>query len=171
MEVVDFPPFYTIQPVEATREKQLELWRQVILKDCQSSFVLDVATFPAFSNSKINRSLDTDDRRTVCESLVMRGFANWEDPKTKTRLRVYSKTPDAWASIVYDWAKMARAGGEISTLFEIRAGDDISGTELEGIHEEVLYQALKILERQGKAQLFGEGSTKLDELGVKFLGV
>jgi len=170
MDLVDFPPFYTIQNVLASREKQLDLWRQLIIKQCEKeqTMVIDLATFPAFSNSKINRSMDTEGRRTVAEALVSSGYGEWEDPATKTRVRVYSRTPEAWAAVVYEWAKdTARVGEGISTFYEIHSGDDVQGTEIANIHSDVLFKALKALEKQGKAQLY-PGAT-LDETGVKFL--
>jgi ESCRT-II complex subunit VPS25 len=171
MNVLDFPPFYTLQPVLATREKQLELWRQIILKQLTAnttSMVIDLPTYSLFTNSKINRSMDLQSRQAVGDSLCQFGQGEWEDPQTKTRLRIYSKTPEVFASIVYEWAKStARVGEGISTFYEIHSGEDSEGTELMGIHEEVLMKALKILEKQNKVQLF-PGQT-MDETGVKFM--
>jgi len=171
MDILDFPPFYTIQPVQQTRDKQLELWKQVILKSCSqggTTMLVELATFAAFANPKIRRELDMEGRQTVGDYIVQLGFAEWEDPTTKTRLRIFSKTPEAFASIVYDWAKQTgRVGDAICTFYEIHSGDDTAETELAGIHEDVLMKALKILEKQGKAQHF-PGST-MDETGIKFL--
>ncbi len=38
------------------------------------------------------------------------------------------------------------------TLDELANGDEARGTELEGLHREVLLRALKLLEQQGKAK-------------------
>lgn len=38
------------------------------------------------------------------------------------------------------------------TVEELAHGDDSRGTELEGLHREVLLRALKLLEQQGKAR-------------------
>ena len=170
MDVVDFPPFYTLQPVLATRERQLELWRQLILKKCESSstLMIELNSFPFFANSKINRSLDAEGRKAVGDFLVSTGFGEWEDPSTKLRLRVYSRTPESWAQTVYEWAKQTvRVGEGISTFYEIHSGEDAENTELFGLHEDILHKALKVLEKQGKAQLFPAAT--LDEMGVKFL--
>lgn len=169
MDLVDFPPFYTLQNVAATRERQLALWRQLLLKQCASSSMsIDLATFPAFTNSKINRSLDLEGRKAVGDELVRTGHAEWEDEKTKQRLVVYPKTPEAWAATVYEWAKeTVRVGSGINTFYEIHSGEDAEGTELQGVSEDVLLKALKVLEHQGKAQLFP--AETLDEMGVKFI--
>ena len=47
-----------------------------------------------------------------------------------------------------------------------QTGVYVAGTELEGLHREVLVRAVKLLEQQGKAKLF-KGAAGDDE-GVKF---
>ena len=119
MDVVDFPPLYTLQPVATTRAKQLEVWRGLVLKACDEKAVtsLDLPTFPAFTNDKIKRSLDMDGRRAVGDALVEAGLGEWEDAATKTRLRVSARSAEAWAALIYEWASQtARVGGSICTL-------------------------------------------------------
>jgi len=57
MDMTNFPPMYTIQLAEATRERQLALWCQLVVRSAlakdQAVAVVDLATFPAFSNAKI----------------------------------------------------------------------------------------------------------------------
>lgn len=127
-----------------------------------------IETFELFSNAKINRSLDMQGRRAVGDSLVERGNADWEDPQTKTKLRIYKTTPEAFAKTLYEFAKnTARVGAEPSTLYELHSGEDAEGTELEGVDETVLFKAAKILEGQGKALVF-DGDTS-DVKFVKFI--
>lgn len=49
-----------------------------------------------------------------------------------------------------------------------QSGVYVAGTELEGLHREVLVRAVRHLEQQGRAKLF-KGTTGDDE-GVKFFG-
>ncbi|CAI7910717.1 unnamed protein product [Closterium sp. NIES-54] len=56
-------------------------------------------------------------------------------------------------------------GDSVLTLEEIRAGDDTKGTDLEGIDEDVLRRAVKVLEGRGLATLF-KGSSSDDEGGT-----
>ena len=169
MDIVDFPPFYTIQPVHAARENQLELWRKLILKAVTASTLLvELSNCPAFSNPRINRSLSAEDRKSVAEYIISCGNGAWEDPASKQRLIVFSRTPEAWATAVYEWAKQTvRVGMGISTFYEIHSGEDAEGTELFGMDEDILMRALKVLERQGKVQLFPKDT--VDEMGVKFI--
>jgi ESCRT-II complex subunit VPS25 len=169
MKLRDFPPLYTLQKVLSTRDKQLQLWRQVVMSslDSGSTAILDITTFEAFSNEAIARSLSLESRRIVGDFVIESGFGEWEDPTTKTLLRVYTKTPEAWSAIVYTWAQSCGlVGQEISTFYEIHSGEGAEGTELEGIHPDVLHKALKVLESQGRAFLYPGSS--LDEMGVKF---
>jgi len=56
-EFYDFPPFFTLQPVESTRTKQLQVWRRIILswfseRPNENLLVLD--SFNLFHNTKID---------------------------------------------------------------------------------------------------------------------
>ena len=166
-----FPPFYTLQPAESTRERQLALWTKLVLEQAlkpgEQAVVLDLASFPAFVNAKLNRSMDLEGRRAVGEALVQSQNATWED-STKTRLLLSRRTVDGWASVIYDWARESgRVGGAPSTVYEIYSGEDSQATELFNLHPDVCFSALKMLERQGKAVII-QGDT-VDTTGVKFL--
>ena len=171
MDMTNFPPMYTIQLAEATRERQLALWCQLVVRSAlgkdQSVAVVDLATFPAFSNAKIQRSLDDAGRRLVGDALVERQLGQWEDA-AKTRLLVSSRTIEAWASTIYEWARdTGRLGTAPSTVYEVYAGDDAQRTPLEGLHPDVCLKALKVLEQQGKAVVIVGDS--VDSTGVKFV--
>ena len=69
-----FPPFFTIQPVLSTREKQLQQWRQLILSyytfyKIKTLVVHDCALW---KNSKINRSLNSDGIRIIMRDFIRR---------------------------------------------------------------------------------------------------
>jgi len=169
MDVRDFPPLYTLQPVATTRAKQLDLWRGLVLKACdeKATTSVDLATFAGFTNDRIKRSLDAEGRRAVGEALVEAGLGEWEDA-TRTRVRVSARTPEAWGAIIYAWAaQTARVGGSICTLYEIHSGDDAASTELAGLHPDLCLKALRALEKLGKVQLIP--AVPLDESGVRFL--
>ena len=76
----DFPPFYTLQPVEASRTKQLQLWRQVVLAhftENRGSNVLVLDSFAPFENVKISRKLSTEGRVAVALDLISSGHGEW----------------------------------------------------------------------------------------------
>lgn len=57
-------------------------------------------------------------------------------------------------AIIYGllWPCGAGLTESVVTLDELTGGDDVRGTELEGLHREVLLRALRLLEQQGKAK-------------------
>jgi len=168
MDVREFPPLYTLQPVATTRAKQLDVWRGLVLKACEDKALttVELASFAGFSNERIKRSLDMDGRRAVGDALVGAGLGEWEDA-TKTRLRVSARTPEAWGALIYEWASQTARIGTVCTVYEIHSGDDAASTELAGLHPELCLKALRALEKLGKVQLFP--AQPVDESGVKFL--
>ena len=163
-----FPPFFTIQPVEATRKKQMKLWRELVLnyhtKNKLATMV--VHECPLWENAALGRKLNKEGIAAVCDNLVESGHGEWIDPPKKTQCRILWRKPEELATDVYEWAVASGNIGGICTLYELHSGEDISNTSFEGIDEDLLRRALAILEEQGKAKVF-QGETS-DEDGVKF---
>jgi len=167
-EFYSFPPFFTIQPVAATREKQLSLWRDLILKYHTSKriSILVVHECPLWENTEISRTLSKDDLDIVMADFVKSGHGEWEDQLLKTRCRILWRRPEAFASDIYEWADSNGYINSVCTLYELHSGEDVNGTSFEGADEELLRRAIGILEGQGKAKLF-KGETSSED-GVKF---
>ncbi|KUF94802.1 Vacuolar protein-sorting-associated protein 25 [Phytophthora nicotianae] len=133
-EYYDFPPFFTLQPVRATREKQLVLWQQLILEYHRAH---DLPLFQPlastlFENVKISRNMAQDGRMAVVEHLIRCGHGRWEDD-TKTRCRIMWKKPAEWAAEIYDFvggmlAKEHGMLGNVFTVYELYAGEETLGT-------------------------------------------
>ena len=70
------------------------------------------------------------------------------------------------ATDVYQWAVQTGTVGGICTIYELHAGEEIRGTALEQIDEELLRRALAILQEQGKCTIF-QGETSSED-GIKF---
>ncbi|CAL5228624.1 g11789 [Coccomyxa viridis] len=164
----NYPPYFTLQPVKETREKQVELWTELILRYCrqQRAYILSTSTAddnPLFYNRKIERRLNQDARLLFLGELVSRGNARWLDKDRRQCLVLWKKLQE-WADTVYSLVRELGMQESVMTVDELSSGDEVAGTELEGAPHELLVEALKLLEAQGKAQLFsGEG-----DLGVKF---
>lgn len=78
-----FPPFFTIQPHPATQSTQLAQWTQLVLKWCAANrvFYLDAARDDPISlwrNSRIQRALGGEGRRTLLTHMVAEENAAWE---------------------------------------------------------------------------------------------
>ncbi|KAJ7296537.1 hypothetical protein O6H91_Y117300 [Diphasiastrum complanatum] len=71
-----------------------------------------------------------------------------------------------WADLILEFVHEYGLEEGVTTLEEIRTGDETQGTELAGIDRVVLVKALKLLEQRGKAAIFK--GTSADDEGVKF---
>ncbi|KAH7969076.1 vacuolar protein-sorting-associated protein 25 [Rhipicephalus sanguineus] len=163
-----FPPFFTLQPTLATREKQLEAWSNLILNyhRAHKAYVLDVAealASPLFHNKDISRKLSADSLREVLKYMNSRGQVAWTD-KQQSRCYVYWRSPEEWGKLIYDWADATGHLNTVCTFYELVQGDDTADTEFAGLDVDLLRISLQTLEKQGKAELISfDGSD-----GVKF---
>eukprot|EP00270_Netrium_digitus_P003058 TRINITY_DN13466_c0_g1_i1.p1 TRINITY_DN13466_c0_g1~~TRINITY_DN13466_c0_g1_i1.p1 ORF type:complete len:180 (+),score=51.86 TRINITY_DN13466_c0_g1_i1:161-700(+) len=163
----NFPPYFTLQPVKDTRERQIQLWKQFILDHTKAKkiFIVDVDSFPLFSNPTIDRRLSHEARELFLNALVADGKAEWVDKGHKKCLILWRSMED-WAATILNFVREAGLTDSVMTVEEIRSGDETRGTELERVEPVVLYRALKLLEQRGKAALF-KGAAGDDD-GVKF---
>ena len=167
-EFYSFPPFFTMQPVLATREKQLGLWRELILKyhtDMKIK-VMRVHDCPLWMNEEIGRELSRDDIKDVMDDFVKSGHGEWDDPETQTRCRILWRKPEQLASDIYAWADANGYIGSICTVYELHSGEDVNGMSFEGADSDLLRRSLSILENQGKCIVF-KGETSSED-GIKF---
>ncbi|CAG0893170.1 unnamed protein product [Darwinula stevensoni] len=159
-----FPPFFTIQPNAATREKQLDAWRHLVLDYCrhQKIYLLDVneaLSSPLFQNRELNRKLGFEGVSVVLDGLQKTGNIEWID-KQKRRCYVYWKTPEEWGKLIYKWVQDKGLTNSVCTLFELAQGDDTAGEEFHGLHNDVLIKALKTLEARRQAEIIAEEGVK-----------
>eukprot|EP01135_Chromosphaera_perkinsii_P004550 Nk52_evm20s288 gene=Nk52_evmTU20s288 len=165
-----FPPFFTIQPNHDTLQKQLEAWRDLVLRYFKHNKlsrldVAEAASMPLFHNKEIGRKLNEEGIMTVLDNLAKTGNVEWEG-SDKKRCLVYYRGPQEWADIIYEWVFNAGMTNQICTVYELHAGDNTTGEEFHGMDVVVLKKALKVLEKRGKAQVF-HGDNEGEE-GVKF---
>eukprot|EP00898_Chlorokybus_atmophyticus_P005930 jgi/Chlat1/6338/Chrsp44S05905 len=169
-----YPPYFTLQPVRETRDKQRALWKELILRYCRHArlFVLDIEddeaatnAAPLFANNSIDRKLSNEARQEFLDALVAEGRAEWLD-KSRRKCLVLWRTVDEWANIIYTWVRDSALADSVVTLDEMISGDDTIGTELHGMDRAMLVRALRFLQDRGKARMF-KGATADDE-GVKF---
>ncbi|KAK4747987.1 hypothetical protein SAY87_014573 [Trapa incisa] len=140
----NYPPYFTLQPVRDTREKQIQLWKDLILDYCktQKIFIIGLEEeFPLFSNHVI-------ETLTSCDTAG-------------------SLTHEAREAFLSALVKdNALEDGGVVTVEEIRSGIESRGTELHGLDRTILMRALKLLEHKGKLAIFK--GTSADDEGVKF---
>eukprot|EP00761_Pharyngomonas_kirbyi_P008562 gb/GECH01008574.1/.p1 GENE.gb/GECH01008574.1/~~gb/GECH01008574.1/.p1 ORF type:complete len:177 (+),score=54.81 gb/GECH01008574.1/:1-531(+) len=163
------PPFFTLQPVLETRNKQIDLWTDLIVKYCEAKriFYLDPDNnHDLFNNKKIQRKLKNEDIKTIFDGMVKRGKGEWLNSKEKERCLIYWKTPEEWGDMLFNWAVDNGLTDTVCTLWELMHGENAEGTEFYEMNEHVLRKALKHLEKQQKAQVFAGSSA--ENQGVKF---
>ncbi|XP_048238484.1 vacuolar protein-sorting-associated protein 25-like [Haliotis cracherodii] len=161
-----FPPFFSIQPNQETRKKQLEAWCTLILSYHRhiKNYSLDVTeaqNSPLFYNKSIDRKLSTDGIYTVLDELSKRGHIEWKD-KARKQCLIMWRTPEEWGKLIYRWICDRSMTNTVCTFYELSEGDDSSSQEFHGLENWLLLRALKTLQSQGKAELI-DGSE-----GVKF---
>eukprot|EP00879_Flechtneria_rotunda_P003381 GHRR01003609.1.p1 GENE.GHRR01003609.1~~GHRR01003609.1.p1 ORF type:complete len:179 (+),score=55.73 GHRR01003609.1:488-1024(+) len=165
-----YPPYFTCQPVKETADKQSSLWGSLVLSYCKHHKVYILSPSednPLWHNKNINRRLPPEAAVAFLDDLVTAGHALWLDPATKTRcLILWRRLPDV-AAAISAWAGSYGVSDSVMLLDELTQGPEVAGTELDGLHREVLVRALHLLEQQGKVKLF-RGATPEEE-GVKFL--
>lgn len=170
-----FPPFYTLQPNLATREKQLALWRTLLLSSSQSSssaFVInDIHSHSLFVSEKLSRRLSKEGVQAVADSLIALHLAEWMDGSSKTSLRVMVTPPSVIAAKLFLWASsgsvISSGSNNIFTFFELHSSQDFIDAPSFALDPLLLLRALQSLESEGKCALYPADST--DEIGVKFI--
>lgn len=164
----NYPPYFTLQPVRDTRDKQVQLWKDLILDYCrtQKLFVIGLEEdFPLFLNPVIERSLSHEAREAFLSALVSEGRAEWLDKGHRKCLILWHRIQE-WADIILHFAKDNGLEDSVMTVEEMRSGIESRGTELHGVDRTILMRALRLLEQKGKLAIFK--GTSADDEGVKF---
>ena len=158
---------YTLQPSADTREKQLQLWADIVLKAhaAAKESLMVPATWDLFSNASIDRSLPAEGLAEVMQFLVERGNAEW-DNDDRTRARLIFKSVEALASEIYLYAQKQALQGMIVTVYELHSADEHAGSGFFGTDPVLFLRALDALEQEGKCTVF-QGES-MEENGVKF---
>lgn len=102
-----FPPFFTLQPVAETRERQTALWKDYVLEYCRAKRVWTLAVeedSPLFCNAALKRKLPLEARRLFLNALAEEGRVEWLD-KLQTRCLVHWRRPAEWAKEVQRWVR------------------------------------------------------------------
>ncbi|XP_048132551.1 vacuolar protein sorting-associated protein 25 isoform X2 [Rhodamnia argentea] len=176
----NYPPYFTLQPVRDTREKQVQLWKELILDYCKTQKISVIGLeeeFPLFSNPAIESkdlfinlcisagSLTHEAREAFLAALVSEGRAEWLDKGHRKCLILWHRIQD-WADILLNFVKDNGLEDSVMTVEEIRSGPESRGTDLQGVDRIILMRALKLLEHKGKLAIFK--GTSADDEGIKF---
>jgi len=127
--------------------------------------IREMSSSALFYNSKINRRLSIKNIAFIMDVLVEKGNAEWLG-KDKDRIIIYWRSPEEWANLIYDYVNSKGLTDAVCTIYELRESDDVEDQEFFHLDLDVFMKSLEVLQRKGKAQVFGSpGDTNL---GVKF---
>lgn len=176
----NFPPFFTLQPNEDTKKKQLDAWSDLILNYCKLKriFLLDIAenqNSELFSNKKIDRKCSPELINSIIDYLVRSGKAEWvspaeTSPKNKSTTSnskscfILWHTIDEWAKIIYDYVNRNALQNTVCTFYELTESDDVKREEFFNINKQLFVKCLTNLQQQRRAELINLNG----EMGVKF---
>jgi ESCRT-II complex subunit VPS25 len=166
-----FPPMFTIQKVDKTRESQFQMWTDLLTGYLESQsktsiYVDKEAGAPPFTNPEIRKSLHPDGIRQVLDYMSSQGFGSWSDDEKTIFSCSWRKLSD-WANSIYKWAVSMDQIGKINTIYDLHSGDETDGEDFHGIEPGLLLKALDVLEEEGKVRVYKDGD-QVDEFGVKF---
>ncbi|KAI0981578.1 hypothetical protein GJ496_002893 [Pomphorhynchus laevis] len=181
-----FPPFYTLQTNEATRNKQLEIWQQLFIAYCNDNkiYKLNYKEFKCCDlfcsrkhtiNDTINNPLLTPDCVTafsgfifnsgidaLMQTMLKNGILEWTD-KHRNALHIWSKSVEELSSSLKRFALNKSFKNTICTLDELVR--DYPNEEFHQLESEMMLRVLKLLERQRVVNIL----VNEDGYGVKFL--
>lgn len=105
----------------------------------------------------------------VMDHVVATGHGEWEAEGSKARCRIFFKSLNEWASLIYEFATANAMVGSVYTVYELHSGDATTDAPFHGLEAVTLNKALQVLEGQGRAALFSGSSDSPDDTGVKFV--
>jgi ESCRT-II complex subunit VPS25 len=180
-----FPPFYTLQPNEDTKKKQVDAWSDLIIKYCKEKriYQLDLAeasNTELFNNKQIERKCSPELLNEIFEHLIKNNRAEWiltpnvssknlKNVSPNTSIRkcfIYWHTLNEWANLIYDYVNRNGLQNSVCTFYELTESNDCRKEEFFNLDKSILKKALNILNGQKKAEII-----YLDENtdeGVKF---
>lgn len=181
-----FPPFFTLQPNEDTRKKQLDAWCDLVLAYCKQKrlFQMDIVESQSselFNNRKIDRKCTLELIVTIVDELVKLGRAEWipsrdsagrtqKSPPQQSSSRrtcyIYWHTLEEWSKLIYDYVVRNGMQNTVCTLYELTESADCKKEEFYKLDPDVLKKSLAILEQKRKAEMiYLDDNT---DQGVKF---
>jgi len=168
-----YPPFWTIQRIIATRHDQFRKWTRLILSYCRHHrlwrlTLADALNTPLFHNSQLRRRLTMLEVREILDWMTSEEGtqrAKWIGKDgSNCSAWIYWRRPEEWGEVIAAWVEKTGQKNTVLTLYELIEGEATTSQDFYGMDQEILHEALQVLVKRGKAQVFGSG----DQQGVKF---
>lgn len=169
-----FIPFYTKQPNATVLNNQLDSWCEILLNYCQHYKITSMSPLtgkiihsqledddikdipPLFENKEIKRVANDEFKTLIFKHLILiQNKAELKNPKSpESGVFVYWRSLAEWAQVVYSFAQKTGQLGSVLTLYELTKLTDSGLTDdIRNLEYDVLVKALKLLVKQGKAQI------------------
>lgn len=87
-------------------------------------------------------------------------FYDWH--RSHKTASIQWRKASSWAADIEKWVRATGRGNTVCTIYEITDGDDTEGEPFHGLDRAVITEALRYLEKHGKAEIMEGGE------GVKF---
>ncbi|TVY85819.1 Vacuolar protein-sorting-associated protein, partial [Lachnellula willkommii] len=128
--------------------------------------LIDSLDSPLFHNPRIRKRLGISDVKEVVEFMRREGRAEWvgKGGENSAECWVWWRTPEEWASGIYEWIDETAQKNTVLTLYELTESEATLSQEFHGMDPDLLQRVMNILVKRGKAQVFGQE----DQQGVKF---
>lgn len=104
----------------------------------------DLQSTHPFTNEEIGKDLSHEELVDIIEMMVEENLARWLDKST--RVRIFYKSDQEWAQIIYEYSIEHGYAAEVMTLFELKK----LGQEWSSLPKEELRIIFSVLESQGK---------------------
>ena len=167
VEYPDFyqlPPFFTLQPNLATRQKQCQMWTELLSSYSSATGKYELSINEAvFENAGINRRLSPEGYECLLQHMV---HCHKADALPGGGMRVYVFSKRELAEMLFAFVERSGKLGSVETVFSFHAGEECEGERFAGLPKECILGALQLLEKEGKCEVFG--ADDVESAGVKF---
>lgn len=129
-EYHSWPFMYTIQSNVNTKERQMTMWKNLILDYAKSKGAYSLTLNELYEsnvcqNKEINRRLKIDAIRQITDWMVQHKFADWTSTNQAERdsIFIYWRSPGDVAKAIFAWAKDGGRIGSIETVLDLIEDD------------------------------------------------
>ncbi|KAI3378128.1 hypothetical protein SNEBB_007073 [Seison nebaliae] len=168
-----FPPFYTLQPNQETRNRQLSLWSERILCDCRTKnkFILSFHSYrndELFYNSSIDRAVSSQLLEAILHHLEQKDQIKWLNTKHDRCLIMWRSIED-WSHQLISQVNHKGLTNSICTLYELFGPESTLSKDFSNLPHEIVETLLTNLEKKRQLIIMrnDDDNRKID--GVKFL--
>ncbi|KAK2952055.1 putative Vacuolar protein-sorting-associated protein 25 [Blattamonas nauphoetae] len=165
------PPFYTLQEVIATKQKQIGLWQEFTIRYCKANkiqriSVNDCDKIPIFHNDTIQRKLSPIFIREILDSLAKIGNAKWLDETKTTAIITWRTIPD-WANFLSQYVTDKQMKNTPHTLNDFLNREISADPGFVGMDQSLFLEVLQYMKGKGTCVLMEGPEGKL--MGFKFV--